>query len=184
MRNLIIILTLSTALVVALGVALFGRSVVGVNVADSAVDAGLTNATPAGGQNGLLQGDVDCDGDVDAVDALKDLQHVAAIGFSQTEPCPDVGTAIPQGVTGLVLVSGSSDNNSADVKAANALCPEGKRVIGGGLTIFGQHLYNVAITSSSPHSDLGGWGGFANEVNPTGNNWSLEAQAVCADVAD
>ena len=54
-------------------------------------------AHPATAAADQIKGDVDCDGDVDAVDALKDLQHVAALGFTQTEPCPDVGTVIPAG---------------------------------------------------------------------------------------
>lgn len=36
-------------------------------------------------------GDVDCDDDVDAVDALKVLQFVAAIPFAQSDPCTDIG---------------------------------------------------------------------------------------------
>jgi hypothetical protein len=41
---------------------------------------------------GRLMGDVDCDGDVDAVDALKILRFVVGLPVSQTEPCPDIGT--------------------------------------------------------------------------------------------
>ena len=42
----------------------------------------------------LIQGDNDCDGDSDSVDALKGLQHVAAIGFSQEEGCPALGSEV------------------------------------------------------------------------------------------
>ena len=38
-----------------------------------------------------LFGDVDCDNDADAVDALTILQFVAALPFSQNEPCTDIG---------------------------------------------------------------------------------------------
>jgi hypothetical protein len=41
-----------------------------------------------------LWGDLDCDGDVDAVDALKQLQNQAAIPFNQEPGCPEVGQAI------------------------------------------------------------------------------------------
>ncbi len=44
---------------------------------------------------GTLHGDVDCDGDVDSVDALKVLRHVAGLGVTQTEPCPDIGADDP-----------------------------------------------------------------------------------------
>jgi hypothetical protein len=38
-----------------------------------------------------LFGDVDCDGDVDAIDALKILRFVVGLSVSQTKPCPDIG---------------------------------------------------------------------------------------------
>ncbi len=41
-----------------------------------------------------VAGDVDCDGDVDSVDALKELRHVAVLPVSQSEPCPDIGTEV------------------------------------------------------------------------------------------
>lgn len=50
-------------------------------------------AVPAGEPNHIW-GDLDCDGDVDAVDALKQLQSVAALPFSQEPGCPEVGEAI------------------------------------------------------------------------------------------
>jgi hypothetical protein len=40
----------------------------------------------------LAFGDVDCDSDVDSVDALKLLRHVAGLSVSQNDPCPDIGT--------------------------------------------------------------------------------------------
>jgi hypothetical protein len=46
-------------------------------------------AAPAG--DVALFGDVDCDGDVDAVDALKILQFLAALPFTQSEPCANIG---------------------------------------------------------------------------------------------
>ena len=41
-----------------------------------------------------IQGDVDCDGDVDSVDSLKLLWWVAGLPFGQTDPCPDVGSDV------------------------------------------------------------------------------------------
>jgi tricorn protease-like protein len=52
---------------------------------------------PPTGAPQLAQGDNDCDGDADSVDALKGLQHVAAIGFSQEPDCPALGGAVPAG---------------------------------------------------------------------------------------
>jgi hypothetical protein len=41
-----------------------------------------------------VQGDVDCDGDVDSVDSLKGLRHVAGLSVSQNEPCPAIGSEV------------------------------------------------------------------------------------------
>lgn len=35
-------------------------------------------------------GDVDCNGIVNSVDALKVLRFVAGLSVNQTEPCPDI----------------------------------------------------------------------------------------------
>ena len=45
----------------------------------------------------ILQGDINCDGVVDAHDALGDLFYVGGLELDQNEPCPDIGTlaAIP-----------------------------------------------------------------------------------------
>jgi hypothetical protein len=46
-------------------------------------------ATPSGK---TLMGDLDCDDDIDPVDSLGDLRHVAALSpVQQHEPCPDIG---------------------------------------------------------------------------------------------
>ena len=39
-----------------------------------------------------VKGDVDCDGDVDVIDALKELQHVAGLLVSQESGCPEIGS--------------------------------------------------------------------------------------------
>lgn len=52
-----------------------------------------TPALPSGGY-GLLFGDVNCDGTVDALDALAILRHLAAMPVSQHEPCHDIGTPL------------------------------------------------------------------------------------------
>lgn len=39
-----------------------------------------------------LQGDVDCDGDIDSVDALKQQRFVVGLSVSQAESCPDIGS--------------------------------------------------------------------------------------------
>jgi hypothetical protein len=41
---------------------------------------------------GRLMGDVDCDNNVTAADALKILRYLAGLSVVQNEPCPDIGT--------------------------------------------------------------------------------------------
>jgi len=43
-----------------------------------------------------IQGDVDCSGGVNAVDALKLLRSNAGLGVTQAEPCPGIGTLTPK----------------------------------------------------------------------------------------
>jgi hypothetical protein len=50
--------------------------------------------TPTATPVSTIFGDVDCDGDVDSVDAQKELRHVAVLPVSQTEPCPDIGSEV------------------------------------------------------------------------------------------
>jgi hypothetical protein len=47
--------------------------------------------TATASPSGLTQGDVDCNGDVSSVDALKELRYVAQLSVSQNEPYPDIG---------------------------------------------------------------------------------------------
>jgi len=55
-----------------------------------ALGGAVPAAAPAGDPPDLF-GDVDCDNDVDSVDALKILRNLVALAVSQTEPCADIG---------------------------------------------------------------------------------------------
>jgi len=65
-----------------------------------------------------LFGDVDCSGEVNAVDALKVLRHVVGLEVSQTEPCPDIGSTVT--VDGVPRKWGDVDGDG-DVDAVDAL---------------------------------------------------------------
>lgn len=54
---------------------------------------GLAAALQVPVEAGGLHGDVDCNGSVNSVDALKILRYVAGLSVLQTEPCTDIGTA-------------------------------------------------------------------------------------------
>jgi hypothetical protein len=39
--------------------------------------------------------DVDCSGAANSIDALKILRYIAGLGYSQVEPCTDIGSPFP-----------------------------------------------------------------------------------------
>ena len=86
------------------------------------------------------------------------------------------------GVSGYQIVNSNTANDSTSVKADSALCPPGKRVIGGGaLTIGG--VASVALVSSIANPGGGSWLAQAVEVNSFTGSWTLIVRAICATVA-
>jgi hypothetical protein len=69
------------------------------------------------------------------------------------------------------------------VKAAKALCPAGKRVLGGGAMVFdGGWAEEVSIAYSMP-VDGNSWIIGAHEIESHPGPWQLTTYAVCANVA-
>jgi Tol biopolymer transport system component len=66
----------------------------------------------------LLWGDVNCSGDVEAVDALQILRHLVKLSVLQQEPCPDIGVTVS--VDGTPRLWGDVDGDG-EVNAADAL---------------------------------------------------------------
>lgn len=88
--------------------------------------------TPTGGTK-RLQGDVDCDGDVDTVDALFVLRDVAELPVNQPKGCPEIGSA--GSIFGDVDCDGDVDAVDAlfilrDVAALPVNVPKGCTPIG------------------------------------------------------
>jgi hypothetical protein len=73
--------------------------------------------------------------------------------------------------------------NSANSKSIEAVCPSGKRVIGGGARVTGTGAGTVSIVESFPDSDGTKWNTLAREVNATVAVWQLTSYALCAVVA-
>jgi len=84
----------------------------------SATPSPTTTPTPTAN---ALWGDNDCDIDADAVDGLKGLQHIAAIGFTQNEPCPDLGSDQEITTAGFGLKTWGDVDCDGDVDAVDAL---------------------------------------------------------------
>jgi hypothetical protein len=61
---------------------------------------------------------VDCDGDVDSVDGLKILRHVAGLSVVQAGPCPPIGSTVD--VVGVSQIWGDFDSDG-DVDSVDAL---------------------------------------------------------------
>lgn len=166
-------------------------------------------AVLSGEAEGEIKGDIDCNLGIEAVDALKLLQDIAAIDYLQNDPCTEVGTLIPAGepipgpqgppgpqgepgpvgpqgeqgppgIVDFVQVSAASANNSNTVKTATAECPDGTKVISGGGST--QNSTGLALFRSSPASGMSGWTASAKETSSFAGTWFVSAVAICANV--
>lgn len=102
----------------------------------------------------------------------------------QGPPGPKGDPGAP-GVSGLQRVEAVTTVNSDAYKSVSAVCPDGKKVLGGGATL---HLANpsqpVALEGSQP-SIVGSddaWLAWAREKETTTGNWWLRSYAICANV--
>jgi hypothetical protein len=91
------------------------------------------------------------------------------------------GPAGSAGISGLQLVTADSGSNSNTVKSQSVSCPSGKKVVGGGASV-NTTSSTLAITRSSPASDLSGWTAEAQETAAFVGNWRVSVYAVCATV--
>ena len=90
----------------------------GVSNSDYVGDFGFRTYTSE--VTALQWGDIDCTGGrPTSVDALKVLRHVAALPVSQTEPCPQMETAVE--LTGIGQVTWGDIDCAAGVGAVDAL---------------------------------------------------------------
>ena len=92
-------------------------------------------------------------------------------------------TALPKtGITGLVRVQATSppENDFVATKEVDAVCPTGKKVLGGGYGyLFGGDTVTPRL--NGPFLDLSAWK--VSGTNTEGTDWRLTAFAICADVA-
>jgi hypothetical protein len=93
----------------------------------------------------------------------------------------DTGAQGAPGLSGYLQVNDYSALNSDSIKSANAFCPAGMKVIGGGATINGNDL-NIALKADIPRADGSGWISTAYETAPTDFQWNVNARAICANV--
>jgi hypothetical protein len=97
-------------------------------------------------------------------------------------PAGKAGPAGPVGLSEEQLVTADSSTNSNPVKTRTLFCPPGKKIIGGGVAVS-VTSNSLAITRSSPTSDLNAWTGEAQETTAFAGDWKMTVYAVCAKVA-
>lgn len=84
------------------------------------------------------------------------------------------------GLSGVEQVGVAGVQNSTDIKATTATCPQGEVAIGGGARMNG--FIDVAALHES-HQGFGdprSWVVSAHEHGPTDKEWELDAFAICA----
>ncbi len=205
MRHTILVATLSSVAASVLTTVVIGGSLFGAGTASSAnAPIELDSAISPGGVEDILQGDVDCGGNVTPVDSLKVLRHDAGLSVLQDEPCPDIGTVIPAGegvpgpqgpagpqgeqgppgISGVEIATAQSDGVNESFRFTSALCDAGKVVLGGGAGLAGD-ISGIDLHDSLPIDNPVGW--FVQARTDDGmpkTNWQVNAYAICATVAE
>ena len=87
------------------------------------------------------------------------------------------------GISGLERRDAVTPTNSTNSKSISAVCPTGKRVVGGGARVLGTGIADVTILDAFPDSDGTKFNAAARESDATIGQWSLTAYAMCAVVA-
>jgi hypothetical protein len=93
------------------------------------------------------------------------------------------GPAGTAGVAALERRDVLTPTSSANVKTISAVCPTGKKVIGGGARVTGTGASRVSINEAFPDSDGTKFNGVAREVTATALTWALQVYAMCATVS-
>lgn len=86
-------------------------------------------------------------------------------------------------VPGLDRAEGMSNLDSQNFKGADAKCPPGKKVIGGGAQLFGGGA-KIGLVSLGPNADKTIYGVTAQEISGgTTESWRVTAYALCANAS-
>lgn len=95
-------------------------------------------------------------------------------------PQGSAGPQGPSGVSGLEIVNATSALDSSTEKVMTAICPAGKKVVGGGGYAFNlTYPDEVALVASFPVNGTS-WRVVGQEINAYAPGWLLRADAVCA----
>ena len=97
----------------------------------------------------------------------------------------DKGDPGAPGVSGWQRIQGQTAGGSPHEQEVTVVCPPGKRILGGGATIYigsaSGGFGNVALESSGPVSDTE-WYARAHEHDETGVSWIVRVSVICGNV--
>ena len=95
-------------------------------------------------------------------------------------PPGERGPQGPPGLSGYQIVTAETPSDSATSKGATAVCPTGKRAIGGGGEIVSPQPPQAALQGTVPLASGTGWQAWGVETSATTANWMIRTWAVCA----
>jgi len=140
-------------------------------------DRGIQGLTGLKGEQGI-QGLIGPKGDT-GLQGGKGEQGIQGLTGSKGDTGA-AGTNGKDGVNGYEIVTGaSSDSNPSMWKGSTAVCPTGKKVVGGGYNVSGQ-IIEIFVFDNKPLSDttwkVAGYNKFDQSLG-----WSLQAYAICVN---
>jgi hypothetical protein len=98
------------------------------------------------------------------------------------------GPAGPAGVSGYETVSATSTTDSTSSRSMVAICPYGKKVIGGGGYVWRPSVgggtlivHGIGLVQNGALNE-NGWTASAEEIVPTSDSCYLQVRAICANV--
>lgn len=158
------------------------RVILLVAAVSAAAAVGAYASIPAG--NGVITACLNAKGALKVIDG----EAGESCGSQQTLTWNQQGPTGPAGTSGRVIVSDTSVLSSYVARGAQALCPAGKSVVGGGgkaFAVFNGAELNpvyVALAQSHPYvsGNVQGWSVYANETAAYDDNWAVRAYAICA----
>jgi hypothetical protein len=98
-------------------------------------------------------------------------------------PQGPAGPAGTPGVSGLEVVYAASASGPGAVKDAEAQCPAGKKVTGGGTVLTAGSKATVTASAPGAVPNPTSWYAEARQYAPADVDWTLFAYAVCATTA-
>ncbi len=117
-------------------------------------------------------------------------QSLLAVDFAANQlpagaqgPAGPAGPAGPPGLSGYQAVFTTGASDSTSYKTLDAVCPDGKRALGGGVAITPASAATVVAVTRSYLSGTARWETAARETATFSGDWMLNAVVICATVA-